>query len=115
MLDALDRTDAWRDTAVIVCTDHGHYLGEQDAFGKPPVPIYEALGHTPLFIAWPGVGAGSRSALTTNVDLHATLLDLFDVTSPHRSHGRSLVPLIEEHATSVREHVLAGYWGREVH
>jgi arylsulfatase A-like enzyme len=115
LLDALDRTGAWRDTAVIVCTDHGHYLGEHDAFGKPPVPIYEALGHTPLFIAWPGVDPGSRTALTTNVDLHATLLDLFGVSSPHRTHGRSLVPVLEGKASSIRDHVLAGYWGREVH
>ena len=54
VLDALDRQDLWADTAVILCTDHGHYLGERDIFGKPDVPIYEPLGHIPLLIAWPG-------------------------------------------------------------
>jgi arylsulfatase A-like enzyme len=115
VLDALDRIDSWRDTAVIVCTDHGHYLGEHDAFGKPPVPIYEPLGHTPLLIAWPGVAPGASDALTTNVDLHATLLDLFDASSPHRTHGRSLVPLLLGRTSRVREWALSGYWGREVH
>ena len=43
VLDALDRQGAWDDTAVIVCTDHGHYLGEHDIWGKPAVPLYEPL------------------------------------------------------------------------
>jgi hypothetical protein len=61
------------------------------------------------------VAAGTREALTTNVDLHATLLDLFGVDAGHRTHGRSLVPLIEGTASSVREWALSGIWGREVH
>ena len=115
VLDTLDQQALWNDTAVIVCTDHGHYLGEKDAWGKPPVPLWEPIGHTPLLIAWPGVAAGACDALTTNVDLHATLLDLFGASAAHRTHGRSLVPLLEGTAQSVREHALAGYWGREVH
>jgi arylsulfatase A-like enzyme len=115
VIDAVERHDLWRDTAVIVCTDHGHYLGEKDIWGKPAVPIYEPLGHTPLFIAWPGVEPRDVEALTTNVDLHATLLQLFGVGARHRTHGRSLVPLVRGEASSVREHALAGVWGREVH
>jgi len=32
-----------------------------------------------------------------------------------RTHGRSLLPLIDGRARAVREHVLSGVWGREVH
>ncbi len=115
LLDALDRNDRWRDTAVIVCTDHGHYLGEKDIWGKPGVPIYQPLGHIPLMIAWPGRAAGAVDALTTTVDLHATLADLFAVASRQRTYGRSLIPLLTGAASSVREWTLAGVWGREVH
>jgi len=115
VIAAIERHDLWRDTAVIVCTDHGHYLGEKDIWGKPPVPIYEPLGHTPLFIAWPGAAPRDVDALTTNVDLHATLLDLFGVRAQQRTHGRSLVPLLRGEATGVRDWALAGVWGREVH
>ena len=59
VLDAIDRNELWDDTAVIVCTDHGHYLGEKDIWGKPGVPVYEPLGHIPLMVAWPGVEAGA--------------------------------------------------------
>ena len=115
VLDALDERALWQDTAVIVCTDHGHYLGERDAFGKPPMPIYEPLGHIPLLIAWPGVAPGARSALTTSVDIHATLLDLFGVGARQRTHGHSLVPLLRGEVQGVRDWALSGYWGREVH
>jgi arylsulfatase A-like enzyme len=115
VLDALDRTDAWRDTAVIVCTDHGHYLGERDLFGKPSVPLYPEMSHVPLLVAWPGRPPGDVHALTTTVDLFATLCDVFGVEPEHRTHGRSLVPLLAGAAASVREWALMGVWGRWVH
>jgi arylsulfatase A-like enzyme len=115
LLDAIDAKGLARDTLLIVCTDHGHYLGEKDIWGKPGVPLYETLGHTPLLIAHPSVPPGTCDALTANVDLHATLQDLFGVQSPQRTHGRSLLPLLTGEARSVREWLLAGVWGRHVH
>ncbi len=115
ILDALDDLALWDDTAFVLCTDHGHYLGERDAFGKPGIPVFGDLGHTPLLISWPGVAPGAVDALTTNVDLHATFVDVFGVEPAHRTHGRSLVPLIHGETDSVREHALLGYWARHVH
>jgi arylsulfatase A-like enzyme len=115
LLDALDRNGFADDTAVIVCTDHGHYLGEHDLFGKPGAPVYDTLGHIPLLVRWPGVAPGERTALTTSVDLHATICDVFGVSSSHRTHGASLVPVVTEAADSVRDWALFGVWGREVH
>jgi arylsulfatase A-like enzyme len=115
ILDAIDRHDAWGTTAFILCTDHGHYLGERGIWGKPQVPVYPELGHIPLLIAWPGVGARTCDALTTTVDIHATLCDVFEARPAHRTHGRSLVPLVEGTASRVREWALCGVWGREVH
>ena len=116
VLDELDAGGWWDDTVVVVCTDHGHYLGEHDRWGKPGVWIREPLLHTPLFVHWPGLTSpGSRvDALTTNVDLHATICDAFGVPSPG-AHGRSLRPLLDGSSDSVRDWVLAGVWGREVH
>jgi hypothetical protein len=115
VLDAIDAQGLRDDTAVIVCTDHGHYLGEKDFWGKPAVPIHEPLGHTPLFIRWPGVAPRDVSALTTSVDLFATLMDLFGAQAGHRTHARSLVPLVRGDVDAVRDWALAGIWGREVH
>jgi len=123
ILDRFDRHGMWGDTALIVCTDHGHYLGEErasggdrvDVWGKPMVPQFEPLGHIPLLIHWPGVEGGHTcDALTTSVDLHATLCDAFGVSATHRTHGRSLVPLLTGAAGSVREWAIGGVFGNWV-
>ncbi len=114
ILDTLEEKGLYEDTVVMICTDHGHYLGEHDLFGKPRVPQFEPLGHTPLLIAWPGRPAGSTEALTTNVDLYATLADVFDVEPEHPTHGRSLAPLLRGEVDEVREWALGGIFGQWV-
>ncbi|MGI9577890.1 MAG: sulfatase-like hydrolase/transferase, partial [Microthrixaceae bacterium] len=119
MLDALDEGNLWDTTAVVVCTDHGHYLGEEreerDIWGKPAVIQYEPLGHPPLLVHWPGVeGGGTCDALTTAVDVHATLVDVFGVEPTHRTHGESLVPLLTGQTDRVREWALGGIYGNWV-
>ena len=85
-------------------------------WGKPQVPVYPEMGHMPLLIAWPGVTAGACDALTTTVDLHATLCDVFGVTPGHRTHGHSLVPLLDGRARrACTNGHWCGVWGREVH
>ena len=115
IVDTLENRGLWDSTAVILCTDHGHYLGERDLWGKPSAPLYEPMVHIPLLVTWPGHDGRDVGALTTSVDLHATILDVFGADASHRTHGTSLVPVIDGAATEVREHVLAGVWGREVH
>jgi arylsulfatase A-like enzyme len=120
VFDALEERALWDTTAVIVCTDHGHYLGEKDIWGKPGVIQYETLGHIPLLVHWPGIAGGAVcDALTTNVDLHATIADVFGVTvgseaSGAPTHGRSLVPLLTGGATAVREWAVGGVYGNWV-
>ena len=55
VLTALEETGRREDTMVIITTDHGHYLGERDLYGKPGVPHYEPLSHIPLMIQGPGI------------------------------------------------------------
>jgi arylsulfatase A-like enzyme len=119
VLAAFDRNHLWDDTALVVCTDHGHYLGEvrhgDDLWGKPLVPQYEPLGHIPLLIHWPGrTGGATCDALTTSVDLYATISDTFGTTPTHRTHGTSLRPLLEGSATSVRDWAIGGVFGNWV-
>jgi arylsulfatase A-like enzyme len=115
LIASIERQGLWDDTAVIVCTDHGHFLGEKDIWGKPGVPMYEPMGHIPLLVSWPGADPRDVTALTTSVDIHATLCDLFDVAPEHRTHGVSLLPVLNGESSSVRDYLLTGVWGREVH
>jgi arylsulfatase A-like enzyme len=115
IVDVVDRHQAWNSTALILCTDHGIYLGERGMWGKPAVAVHPELGHIPLLVAWPGAPARTCDALTTTVDIHATLCDVFGVRPQHVTHGASIVPLLEGSAPSIREWALCGVWGREVH
>ncbi len=115
LLDVLDEQDRWADTAVILTSDHGHYLGERGGvWGKPAVPIYREMGQIPLLVAWPGQARRDVTDLTSTVDLHATLAELFGVAARQRTHGHSLVPVITQRGPSGRRHLLSGVWGREV-
>ena len=44
----------------------------------------------------------------------ATIADVFGVTPEHRTHGRSLVPLLTGEATSIREWAIGGVYGNWV-
>jgi arylsulfatase A-like enzyme len=117
VLATIEANDLWKDTMIVLCTDHGHYLGEKDIWGKPAVPLYDTMSRIPLLIAAPGIAPGTNDALTTSVDLFATIAELFGVQDKirQRTHGRSLLPLLSGKTKSIREWILAGVWGREVH
>lgn len=107
LLDALDAGDMWRDTALIVTTDHGFMLGEHGWWGKNRMPFYSEIAHIPLFLHTPGQEAGLRStALSQNIDVMATLLDLFGIDRPDTVQGRSLL-----HAAQGRDIALFGVFG----
>jgi arylsulfatase A-like enzyme len=119
VLDSLDATNAWEDTAVILCTDHGHYLGDtdvhgRDVWGKPGLPVYKPLGHIPMLVSWPGVAPATNDALTTSTDIHATIAEVFGAPVKHTAHGKSLVPVLANQQSQVRDWLLTGVWGREV-
>jgi len=116
IFDTMDRLDMWKDTAFILMTDHGHYLGEHGYTGKPACPPYNTLVHIPCIMYVPDTpGNGTRiHALSANVDVYATILDLFDIRPESEIHGRSLLPLLRGETERVREWTLYGYFGRQV-
>ena len=94
LLDAFDRHDMWRDTCLVLTTDHGLLLGEKQFLGKNRPPFYNEVAHIPLLVAAPGVVPRRTSTLTQTVDLAPTLLELFGVPVPDGMTGRSLVPVL---------------------
>jgi arylsulfatase A-like enzyme len=116
LLAALDELGLWENTAVIVTTDHGHFLGDHGWMGKPDAPMYNVLCATPLFVWVPGGprNGGRVGALTAAVDLYATILDLLGVAPPAGVHSRSLLPLLRGETDGHRDWALYGYWGSTV-
>lgn len=115
VLDQMDKHNLWEDTALLLMTDHGHFLGEHRWWGKPMCPQYRAISHIPLFVYSPGVAGGTRSdALATHVDIHATILDLFGCSPSQSIDGISLVPVLQNKKSPSREDLLTGWWGWHV-
>jgi arylsulfatase A-like enzyme len=113
LLDHFDRHDLWRDTALVVTTDHGFLLGEHDFWAKNRMNMYEEIVHIPLFLHDPRrpTSAGvRRSALTQTIDLAATFLDLYDVPAVAEMEGHSLLPLLDAERP-LRQGALFGYFG----
>ena len=81
---------------------------------SPAAPVYSELGRIPLLVRWPGPARRDVDALTTSVDLHATIADVFGAEVGHPTHGRRCCRSSRARRTSVRELALFGYWGRHV-
>lgn len=91
LLDAMDAGDMWRDMALIVTTDHGFMLGEHGWWGKNRMPFFSEIAHIPLFIHVPGQSPGRSQALSQNIDVMASLLNLYGIARPATVQGRSLL------------------------
>lgn len=117
VLDAFDKYDLWKDTMLIVWTDHGFMLGEHNWWAKNVPPLYEEIGHTPFFIydpRHPQTAGQRRGALVQpSIDLGPTLLGFFGQSPTERMLGRDLAATIERDAP-VREYALFGYHGSYV-
>ena len=98
--------DRSRDTLVIYLSDNGYLFGEHRRFGK--TDAYEESVRVPMIIRYPALlpaGATFASqALVSNVDIAPTIAQLAGI--PWRADGRSLVPLIDRSARSVRSALL---------
>lgn len=110
LLDYFDANDMWKDTALVVTTDHGFLLGEHDFWAKNRMNLYQEVAHIPLFVHDPRRPAGGERVgrLTQSVDLAPTFLDLFGVAPPPDIEGLSLL------GDKTREALLFGYFGGAV-
>ena len=70
VLDLMDELDLWKDTLLIVNTDHGFLLGEHDWWAKCVQPFYNEIAHTPLFLWDPRTGRRGETcdALVQTID-----------------------------------------------
>lgn len=112
ILGLMDSLDLWKDTMLIVCTDHGFFLGEHDWWAKNNMPLWNEVAQTPLFIWDPRSGKTGerRNQLTQMIDFPATILEFFGIERPPAMMGIPLGNVIAEDAPT-REAILYGYHG----
>lgn len=109
---AMDRHKLWENTVVILTTDHGHELAEgirsldevtDDArdrtlrgpFGKQD-PHYLSHANIPLIVWHPELLSGGKTvdAITSGVDVYATILDALGGPADSGPHSCSVLPLL---------------------
>lgn len=112
ILDIMDALDMWKDTMLMVNTDHGFFLGEHQWWGKGMMPDYEELTHTPLFV-WDPVSAQMGThcdALVQTIDLAPTLLNYFGLPIPGSMLGVSLLDVLRQHGPA-HKYAVFGFHG----
>ena len=116
LLDKMDKDNMWKDTALIMTTDHGYLLSEHDWWAKIIMPNYQEISHIPLMIYHPdykNLAGESRNATTSVIDLMPTVLDWYDCDIPREVQGLSLTPILNKDSENERV-VCTGVFGGQV-
>jgi choline-sulfatase len=84
----------WKNTIVVVTSDHGEAMNEHGIAFQHGFEIWEPLMHVPLVIYAPGLLPHRVSVKRSVIDLVPTLLDLMRIerAAPGELSGQSLLP-----------------------
>lgn len=115
VLDKMDAYDLWKDTLLIVNTDHGFFVGEHEHWGKGTEAYWmEEVAHTPLFIYDPvSRKNGKNDALVQTIDLAPTILEYCGIAKTKDMQGISLLDTIRNQ-TPVHESIIYGIFGAQI-
>ncbi|MCL2640429.1 MAG: sulfatase [Phycisphaerales bacterium] len=115
VLHAMDKYDLWKDTMLIVCTDHGFMLGEHECWAKIWMPFYQEVANVPLYIWDPRSGkrGETRESLVQTIDYVPTILEFFGQPLTKDMLGKVLKDTIAND-TPVREACIFGVHGGQV-
>jgi len=103
LLEELDRQDLREETVVLFLSDHGCHFGTRNSTGK--MSCHEASIRVPGVIEGPGFHDRQIDALTSLLDVPATVLDLAGRSVPEWMDGRSLLSLLDGNEADWREDV----------
>ncbi|MCG8616893.1 MAG: sulfatase-like hydrolase/transferase, partial [Desulfobacterales bacterium] len=119
VLDRIRDLGMERDTMVVLMSDHGEPLGN-DEHGHGivrkcrPWP-YEELVHVPMIVKAEGLEAGTRkSALVQNIDITPTMMEWMNIPGEAWAdmQGKSLWPLLKGETEKVRDFIITGFFGQ---
>ena len=115
ILDIMDEKNMWKDTMLVVTTDHGFFLGEKGWWAKAVQPIYNEIAQIPLFIWDPRSNKKNerRNALVQTTDIVPTILEFFGIKRTKDMQGKVLKESVNSDA-KIREFALFGTHGAHV-
>ena len=99
LLDELERKGILDDTLIVLWGDHGWHLGDHTEWCKHS--NFEQATRIPFMFAGPGVSKGKMVDNPVNlIDLFPTIFDLANVKKSSQKDGKSLVPLLDDDAST---------------
>ena len=98
------------DTIVMFTADHGELLGDHGLLRKGPPPYKQVL-QVPFIVAGPRIEAAAHAALTSHVDVKATLMDLLELAGDG-GDGASFAPILRGERTETQDALFAEYHPR---
>ena len=107
LLNTLDSLGLTKNTIIVLWGDHGWHLGDHNMWCKHT--NFEAATHAPLIFAAPGIKPSRATNMTEFVDIFPTLCDLTGVKTPAILDGKSLVPMMKDPKTTVKEFSVSQY------
>jgi arylsulfatase A-like enzyme len=107
--------EAWgrRPLVVLMTSDHGESLGEDELYFLHGEMTLPSVSHVPFVVRAPGLEPGRRKELVHHVDVLPTLLGLAGLPVPEHLQGLSLGPLLEP-GGEIPERILYSDIGTEV-
>jgi arylsulfatase A-like enzyme len=108
LIDHLKNEDSASNTIVVLWGDHGWHLGDHGMWCKHS--NFEQATRSPLIISG-GLRQfrGSTSSPTEFVDIFPTLFELSGIPLKDSLDGKSLVPIMENRVTSVKEYAVSQF------
>ncbi|MEM9159642.1 MAG: sulfatase [Verrucomicrobiota bacterium] len=95
LIDSLQKNRLLENTLIVLWSDHGFHLGENESFGKHT--CFEAATRAPLIVVDSRLQkAQVCDSLVEFVDIFPTLCELANVPAPDYLEGDSLVPLLKD-------------------
>jgi iduronate 2-sulfatase len=101
IVNELERLGLRDSTAIVFASDHGYHLGEHGFWQKSN--LHEEVTRVPLIMSVPGFKPGRSKSMTELADIFPTLSELAGLEIPATVQGKSLVPVLQDHAATVRE------------
>ena len=108
VLDALEKSGQAKNTIIVFAGDNGLAAGQHGLLGKQN--IYDHSVRVPLIISGPGIKKGVRTeSLVYLNDIFPTIADMVGTEIPETVEGKSLVSILDEPTSKVRESVFFMY------
>lgn len=112
VINELERLNLIQKTIIVLWGDHGFHLGDHGIWTKHT--NYEQANRIPIIISAPGVtrSNSNSSHLVESVDIFPTLAELARLpppAGPQPIDGLSLVPVLKDPRTRIRDHAFHAY------